>query len=147
MLFYDIEAFPYYWCVVVIDDHGIRDTTNVDRYVFEDVPSLREYYKKNRHQTWVGYNSRQYDAAMLRFIMLGLDPFQCSQDLIVNGKKWFEFGYNVTQAYKRIPLRDFDAVILNKGLKKLEGFRGSKIKESSVDFDTDRPLTREEKDE
>jgi hypothetical protein len=141
MLFYDIEAFPKYWCVVVVDDE------TEERHVFEDVPSLREYYKKNRQQTWVGYNSRQYDAPMLRFIMLGLDPFQCSQDLIVMKKKWFKFPFNVKEAYKRIPLKNYDCILLNKGLKKLEGFRGSTIVESSIPFDTDRVLTREEKDE
>jgi hypothetical protein len=141
MLFYDIEAFPHYWCVVVVDDE-----LN-ERHVFEDVESLRKYYKENRHSIWVGYNSRQYDAPMLRFIMLGLDPYQCSHDLIVIGKKWFEFGYNITEQYKRIPLQNYDCVLLNKGLKKLEGFRGSSIKESSISWDLDRPLTREEKDE
>jgi hypothetical protein len=141
MLFYDIEAFPQYWCVVVVDDEL------QEKHVFEDISSLREYYKKNRKQTWVGYNSRQYDAPMIRFIMLGLDPYKCSHDLIVLGKKWFEFGFNVTEAYKRIPLKNFDCVVLNKGLKKLEGFRGSNIVESSIPFDTDRQLTRAEKDE
>jgi hypothetical protein len=148
MLFYDIEAFPEYWCVVVIDDHGIRDTTNVDRHVFEDVESLRAFYKDHRKtHTWVGYNSRQYDAPMLRFIMLGLDPYQCSQDLIVLGKKWFEFGFNVTQAYKKIPLRDFDCIIKKTGLKKLEGFRGSSIIESAIPWDYPFPFTTEQKDE
>lgn len=141
MLFYDLEVFKYYWCAVVIDEE------TETRYVFEDVPSLRDFYKENRKNTWVGYNSRQYDAPMIRFIMLGLDPYECSHDLIVLGKKWFEFGYNITEMYKRIPLRNFDCVLLNKGLKKLEGFRGSSVIETSVPFDTDRPLTRAEKDE
>jgi hypothetical protein len=140
-LFYDIEAFPHYWCVVVVDEE--IET----RHVFEDIESLRGYYKRNRKRTWVGYNSRQYDAPMLRFIMLGLDPFQCSQDLIVIGKKWFQFPYNIVEAYKRIPLKNYDCVLLNKGLKKLEGFRGSDIIESSIPFDTDRILERFEKDE
>jgi hypothetical protein len=148
MLFYDIEAFPHYWCVVVIDDHGIKDTTNVDRHVFEDVESLRNFYKAHyKTHTWVGYNSRQYDAPMLRFIMLGLDPYECSQDLIVLGKKWFEFGYNITQAYKKIPLRNFDCIIKKEGLKKLEGFRGSSIIESQIPWDYPNPFTREQKDE
>jgi hypothetical protein len=140
-LFYDIEAFEHYWCVVVVDEE-----LNT-RHVFEDVPSLRGYYKRNLKRTWVGYNSRQYDAPMIRFIMLGLDPYQCSQDLIVLGKKWFQFGYQITELYKRIPLRNFDCVLLNKGLKKLEGFRGSNIVESSIQWDYDKPLTREQKDE
>jgi hypothetical protein len=142
MLYYDIESFPKYWCVVVVDDHGIKETANVDRYVFEDIQSLRDFYKANRHQTWVSYNGRQYDAPMLRFIMLGLDPFQCSQDLIIIGKKWFQFPYNIVEAYKRIPLKNYDCVLLNKGLKKLEGFRGSDIIESSIPFDTERVLDK-----
>jgi hypothetical protein len=141
MLFYDIEVFPQYWCAVIVDDESET------RHVFEDVPSLRTFYKQHMKNTWVGYNSRQYDAPMLRFIMLGLDPYQCSNDMIVLNKKWFEFGYNITQAYKRIPLRNFDCVLLNKSLKKLEAFRGSSIKETSIPFDTDRILTRAEKDE
>jgi hypothetical protein len=121
MLFYDIEAFKHYWCVVVVDDETER------RHVFEDVKSLQDFYKLHRKHTWVGYNTRQYDAPMLRFIMLGLDPYECSQELIVAGKKWFQFSYNITKAYKRIPLRNFDCSLLNKGLKKLDGFRGSNI--------------------
>lgn len=140
MLFYDIEAFPHYWCVVVVDEEiGTR-------HVFEDKESLRGFYKRHRKSTWVGYNSRQYDSVMLRFIMLGCDPYQISQDLIVHGKKWFEFGFNYTEMYKRIPLRNFDCVLLNKGLKKLEGFRGSNIIECDIPWDYDQPLTREQKD-
>jgi hypothetical protein len=141
LLIYDIEAFKHYWCVVVVDEEiGTR-------HVFEDVESLRGYYKRNRKRTWVGYNSRQYDSPMIRFIMLGLDPFECSQKLIVTGLKWFQFPMHITEPYKRIPLRNFDCSLLNKGLKKLEGFRGSKIRESSVDWNYDEPLTREQKDE
>lgn len=141
MLFYDIEAFPYYWCVVVVDDE-----TN-ERYVFEDVESLRAYYKEHyKTHTWVGYNSRQYDQCMIRFIMLGLDPYSCSYDLINVGKKWFNFPFDVTHKYKKLPLRNYDCVLLNKGLKKLEGFRGSSIIESDIPWNYDEPLTREQKD-
>lgn len=141
LLFYDIEAFKHYWCVVVVDEE------TETRHVFEDVESLRGYYKRNRKRTWVGYNSRQYDSPMLRFMMLGLDPYECSQDLIVLGKKWFQWPYHITEMYKRIPIRNFDCVLLNKGLKKLEGFRGSSIVESSIPWDFDGILTREQKDE
>jgi hypothetical protein len=53
-LFYDIEAFPHYFCVVVVDEE--IET----RHVFEDIESLRGYYKRNRKRTWVGYNSVEY---------------------------------------------------------------------------------------
>lgn len=141
MLFYDVEALPYYWCIVVVDDE------TDERHVFEDVPSLRAFYKNHyKTHTWVGYNSRQYDQCMIRFIMLGLDPYECSQALIELGKKWFEFPFQVTEAYKRLPLRNYDCVLLNKGLKKLEGFRGSSIIECEIDWNYDKPLTRAQKD-
>jgi hypothetical protein len=141
MLFYDIEAFPKYWCVVVVDEETEM------RHVFEDIESLREFYKANRQQIWIGYNSRNYDAPMLRFIMLGMDPYECSQELIVHGRKWFEFGWDVTDKYKRIPLKNFDCALPFKGLKKLEGFMGSSIVESSIPWDYPDHLTREQKDE
>lgn len=141
LLFYDIEAFKHYWCVVIVDEE-----INT-RHVFEDIESLRGFYKRNRKRTWVGYNSRQYDSAMLRFIMLGLDPYECSQRLIAQNMKWFQFPMHITEPYKKIPLRNFDCALLNKGLKKLEGFRGSDVRESSIPWDLDRPLTREEKDD
>lgn len=142
ILFYDIEAFPYYWCVVVVDDE-----TN-ERHVFEDVESLRAFYKAHyKTHTWVGYNSRQYDAIMLRMIMLNMYPYDISYDLIVVGKKWFQFPTEVVEKYKRLPLKNFDCMLPMKGLKKLEAFRGSSIIETSVPFDLDRPLTRDEKDE
>jgi hypothetical protein len=142
LLFYDIEAFKYYWCVVVVDED------NETRHVFEDVESLRKFYKEHyKTHTWVGYNSRQYDQVMLRFIMLGADPYECSYDLINIGKKYFEFPHHLVEQYKRLPLKNYDCVLLNKGLKKLEAFRGSMIKESSIDWNYDEPLTREQKDE
>lgn len=141
MLFYDVECFKYYWCIVVIDEE------NSTRHVFEDIDSLRDFYKANRTKTWVGYNSRQYDMPMTKFIMLGLNPYECSHGLINMGLKWFQFGYEITQLYKRIPFKNFDCILLNKGLKKLEAFRGSSIIECKIPWDIDRPLTREEKDE
>jgi DNA polymerase len=148
MLFYDVESFKTYWCVVVYDDHGDRNATEVDRYVFEDVPSLRAFYKANRQQTWVGFNSRAYDMPMVKFIMLGLDAYECSQALIVLDKKPWQFPYEIKVNYNRIPFRNYDCMPNPpKGLKKLEGFMGSSIVETSIPFDYEGPLTREQKDE
>lgn len=143
MLFYDIEVFPHYWVVVVVDDKTCT------RHVFEDVPSLRAFYKQNyKEMVWVGYNSRQYDMPMIKFIMLGLDPYECSYKIVNMNMKWFQIAnYTVRELYNRIPLKNFDCSLLNKGLKKLEAFRGSSIIECRIPWDLDRPLTREEKDE
>jgi hypothetical protein len=141
IIFFDIEVFPKFWCLVAYNDQ-LHQTK-----VFTDVKELQDYYKQNRKQTWVAYNGRQYDAPMIRFIMLGLDPYEMSTGLIVHEKKWFEFGYDITKLYKKIPLRHFDPILLNKGLKKLEAFRGSSIIECSIDWNIDRELTDEEKDE
>jgi hypothetical protein len=148
MLTYDIEAFKHYWCVVVVDDHDVKDAIEFDRYVFEDVPTLREFYKKNRKQLWVGYNSRSYDMPMIKFIMLGLDPYECSQALIVLEKKPFQFPYEIKMNYNRIPLKNYDCMPNPpKGLKKLEGFAGSSIVETSIPFDYEGYFTRDQKDD
>lgn len=145
MLFYDIEVFPKYWCVVVIDDE-ITDGDNC--FVFEDIESMRTFYKANRQQTWVGFNSRQYDMPMLKFIMLGLDPYECSQALIVLDKKPWQFPYDIKEAYNRIPLKNYDCMPNPpKGLKKLEGFMGDSVVECSIPWDYEFPLTEEQRNE
>lgn len=147
--FYDIEVFPKYWCVVILEDEDLQDDTKKVKHVFEDIESLRNYYKAHRSDefTWVGYNSMNYDAPMLRFIMLGLDPYECSQELIVYEKKWWQFPFDIKSSYQKIPLKNFDCMVGRYGLKKMEAFMGSSIVETSIPFDYEGELTREQKDE
>ena len=56
-------------------------------------------------------------------------------------------GYQILPEGKNIQFYNFDISTGFHSLKQLEGFLGSTIKESSVPFDIDRPLTQEEIEE
>ena len=131
-IFYDFEVFKYNWLVVIMDYDSKKGKVIVD-----DVEMLRKYYNHFKEDIWIGYNSRAYDQYILKGILLGLDPSYINEQIIVKGKK----GHEVVNQSWKIPLNNFDISTGFHSLKQLEGFMGSKIKESSVSFDIDRPLT------
>lgn len=134
-IFFDFEVFKFNWLVVIMDYDSKKGKVIVD-----DVEMLRTYYNHFKDDIWIGYNSRGYDQYILRGILLGLDPSYINEQIIVKGKK----GHEVVNQFWKIPLNNFDISTGFHSLKQLEGFMGSKIKESSVSFDIDRPLTEDE---
>lgn len=138
MLFYDFEVFKYDWLVVIID------VTNKKEYVIvNDVEKLQEVYEDNKHDIWVGYNSRTYDQYILKALLCGFDAKKINDYIIVQGKP----GWKFSSLLAKIPLNNYDIMTSFHGLKQLEGFMGNNIKESSVSFDIDRKLTPEEIEE
>lgn len=114
--------------------------TKKGKVIVDDEDLLRKYYTLFKDDVWIGYNSRGYDQYILKGILLGYDPYYINEQIINNGKK----GHEVVKQGWKIPLNNFDISTGFHSLKQLEGFMGSKIKESSVPFDIDRPLTQEE---
>ena len=135
LIFYDFEVFSKDWMVVFINQ-----TTNEINLVINDPIKLNEFYEKHIDDIWVGYNSRNYDQFILKGILLGKNPFDVSNELIIGKKK----GYQVLRNAKDYPLNNFDIATGFHSLKQLEGFMGSEIKESSVSFNIDRKLTKDE---
>lgn len=136
MLFYDFEVFKEDWLVVVLDV-----TNQKEHIIINDADKLEKLYKANRHDIWVGYNSRNYDQYILRAILCGFDPKEVNDFIIVQGKK----GWQFSSLFRKFPLNNYDVLLTNDGgLKSLEGFMGNSIKETSVPFDIDRKLTEEE---
>lgn len=136
MLFYDFEVFKYDWLVVVMD------ATRKKIHVIVNSPEqLEALYKENVREIWCGFNSRHYDQYILKAILCGFDPKKVSDYIIVKGKP----GWKFSSLFRNFPLWNYD-VMLNTdvGLKSFEGFMGNNIKETSVPFDIDRPLTPEE---
>ncbi|MBU5487004.1 hypothetical protein KQI77_02345 [Clostridium sp. MSJ-8] len=139
MLFYDFEVFKYDW-LVVIKDTETRTTTNI----INDAVSLREFYKKHKEDIWIGFNSRSYDQYILKGILLGLDPKEINDHIIVKHKG----GWEYSSLFNRIQLYNYDIMTdRNRGLKQLEAFMGNDIRETTVDFDIDRKLTKKEIEE
>lgn len=136
MLFYDFEVFKYDWLVV------ITDTDNKSEKIFvNDEKGLIDFYNQHKKDIWVGYNSRHYDQYILKAIICGFTPQEINEWIIVNR----EPGWKFYKDFWRITLYNFD-VMTNKlrSLKQLEGFMGHDIRESSVNFNIERPLTEKE---
>jgi len=136
MIFYDFEVFKFDWMVV------IADTKTKETFpIINDRVKLEEIYQKNLSDIWVGYNSRHYDQWILKCILCGLNPKELNDWIIVDRKEPWQFS----DLLRKIPLNNYD-VMPNPpvGLKTLEGFMGSNIKETDVPFNIDRKLTDEE---
>ncbi|MBD1379087.1 hypothetical protein IC621_02485 [Bacillus sp. IB182487] len=144
-MFYDFEVLSNckdeitgrsYWCVVFIDYDSKKG-----KIIKNNEDELRRFYNLTKEYIYVGYNCRSYDQHIFKGLLLGMDAGYVNDKLIVEGKKGFEI---VRDGFK-IPFNNFD-IMPNPpiGLKTLEGFMGSNIKESSVPFNIDRPLTDEE---
>lgn len=134
-IFYDFEVFKYLWLVVFID-YDTKEKT----VIINDVGKLRDVYERYKDDIFLGYNSRNYDSVMFRGILQGLTAWDINNKIINENKKAFQ----ILDKNKSIQLNNFDLIMLNKSLKQLEGFMGSKIKESDVPFDLPRDLTQEE---
>lgn len=139
MIFYDFEVFAHNWLVVFNNV-----TTKTEEIIIDDSEKLLEFYEKNKNEIWVGYNSKYYDQYILKGILLGMDPKKINDEIIVHNKK----GWEISSDFNKIKLFNYD--VRTRGdpsLKTLEGFMGHNIKESSVNFDIQRELSKEEIEE
>lgn len=136
MIFYDFEVFRYDWLVVLIDLNARKETV-----IINDPDKLKRFYEEHKGVIWAGYNSRNYDQYILKAILCGFDPKPVNDWIIAEDKP----GYRYSSLFREYPLINYD-VMPNPpiSLKALEAFMGHSIKETSVSFDIDRPLTEAE---
>ena len=138
-IFFDFEVFLRDWLVVCIDP--IKQKEHV---IVNDKDKLLALYNEYRNDIWVGYNCRNYDQYILKAILLGFDPKQVNDWIIVKKRK----GWQYSTMFNKIKVNIYD-VMPNPpvSLKTLEGFMGYNIHETSVPFDTPRRLSRKELEE
>ncbi len=115
-------------------------TRKKETVIVDDVEQLREYYDKYHNEIWIGYNSRNYDQYVLKAILCGFNPKQISDHIIVKRQG----GWSFSSLLRNFPLNNYDVMTSMHGLKQLEGFMGNNIKETSIPFDIDRKLTKDE---
>lgn len=131
--FYDFEVFKFDWLVVFINPYRGEVTEIVN-----DPDQLTEYYDKFKDDIFVSYNGRHYDQYIYKGILCGFNPKEIN-DYIIKDKRP---GWQFSDLFNKIQLYNYDAAQLNDGgLKTLESYMGNDIRETSVDFDIDRPLT------
>lgn len=134
-IFYDFEVYLEDWMVVIIDYDSKKG-----KVIINDLDMLKKYYTHFKNDIWIGFNSRGYDQYILKGLLLGMNPKFINDKIIGEGVK----GHNVVRDAFKIPFNNFDIATPFHGLKQLEGFMGSRIKETSVPFDIERPLTTDE---
>lgn len=136
MIFYDFEVFKEDWLAVFIDV-----TNKTEKVIINSPNELKALYEANTNNIWVGYNNRHYDQYIMKGIMLGMNPKKINDYIIVQGRE----GWQFSRAFNKVPMINYD-VMPNPpiGLKTLEGFLGSDIKETEVPFDIDRKLNMAE---
>lgn len=139
MWFVDTETFKYDWLMI-----AINPATRTEVVIVNDRNKLHDFYRKNKQDIWVMYNGAGYDQFIIKGLLLGFDPKAINDFIIVEGRKGFEYS----KLFNKIVLNVYD-VMPNPpvGLKVLEGFMGNDIHETSVPFDIDRKLTKEELEE
>jgi DNA polymerase elongation subunit (family B) len=140
LIFYDFEVFSKainpetgecFWMVVLIDyDTGKKAV------IINDREKLKQAYDLLKNEIWIGYSSRQYDQYILKSLLLNYNVGHIN-DKIISGSK----GWQLVKDAWKVQLYNFDVQVLMESLKKIEGFMGSKIKETSVNFELDRWLT------
>ena len=133
--FYDFEVFKHDWLTVIINP--MEESSVV---ICNDKNKLKSYYDAHKDQIWIGYNSRSYDQYILKAILLGFDPKEVNDWIILKDRKGWEFS----SLFNRIQLYNYDCMSKFYSLKQLEGFMGNNMKETSVPFDIDRSLTVDE---
>lgn len=139
MIFYDFEVFKHDWIAVFVDV-----TRKTEQVIVNNPDELKALYEANTSNIWVGFNNRHYDQYIMKGILLGLDPKRINDWIIVQKRE----GWQFSSVFNKIPMINYD-VMPNPpvGLKTMEGFLGSNIKETGVPFDIDRKLTKAEIEE
>lgn len=137
--FYDFEVFKEDWLVVIINPYE-----KSEEVIINNKEKLQEYYDAHKNQIWVGYNNNHYDQYIMKAILCGFNPKEVNDFIIREDKK----GWQFSSLFRKFQMYNFDVMQRNDGgLKSLEGFMGSNIKETSIPFDIDRKLTENEIEE
>lgn len=139
LLFYDFEVFKFNWHVTLIDPINKHITI-----MWDDRDQFIKFCDEHKMDVWIGCNNIHYDQYIKKTILCGLDTFKCSNHIIQKDKA----GWMFSSMFKNYKFIEYDVMTrLDRGLKNWEGMMGNSIKETSVPFDIDRPLTDDEKKE
>lgn len=139
MIFYDFEVFKEDWLAVFIDV-----TRKTEQVIVNNPDELKALYEANTSNIWVGFNNRHYDQYIMKGILLGMNPKRINDWIILEKRE----GWQFSSVFNKVPMTNYD-VMPNPpvGLKTMEGFLGSNIKETGVPFDINRKLTKAEIEE
>ncbi len=142
LITYDCEVFAHDWLVTFKDKE-----TGIYTCVWNDNEALKECMSDDA--IYVGFNSKHYDCHIIRAIAAGFTPQEVKQvnDFIIGGGQGWECPMlkDFYFAFSNVDIKD--DMQMGLSLKAIEGHLGLSVKESTVPFDIDRPLTEAERRE
>ncbi len=125
MIFYDFEVYHNLWCVTFINAN-----TKTTETIINDKEKLTLYYTTNKDELFIGYNNKNYDSYIFKGILLGLNPKEINDFIILEKQK----GHLFSKLFNEIKLYEYDVSDKFHSLKQLEGFMGNNIKDTEIDF-------------
>lgn len=139
---YDCEVFEWNWLVTFKDKESGMYTC-----IWDDSEALKACLDDDT--IYIGFNSKHYDSYIIKAIVAGLSNQEVKQvnDYIIAGGQGWQCPLldGIYFRFNNVDIRDDTQQGLS--LKAIEGHLCMPVKESSVPFDIDRPLTPEEKAE
>ena len=129
---YDIEVLKYDWIMVFKEGEDYRVIHNNKNELEAYIDSLNK-----SKAILVGFNNYHYDDVVLAGVLLGKDPYEISKKLIVDNER-------VNYKLNMITLDVIQELPLGVGLKSSQANLGMSIVETPIDFNLDRPCTKEE---
>lgn len=130
--FYDFEVWPKLWCCTIINP-----ITNEETVIVNDKRKLASHYAKHKNEIYIGFNNRQYDDYIFKAILSGFEPWEMNDWIINKDRKGWEFS----TLLRKVQLNSFDCMVGFNGLKTLEAFMGSDIRETTIPFDYEGEFT------
>lgn len=130
--FYDFEVWRKLWCVTIINP-----LTNEETVIVNDPKKLAYHYAKHKNEIYIGFNNRQYDDYIFKAILSGFEPWEMNDWIINKDRKGWEFS----SLLRKVQLNSFDCMVGFNGLKTLEAFMGSDIRETTIPFDYEGEFT------
>jgi len=141
LITYDCECFKYDWLVTFKDKETGQFTC-----IWNDNEALKACIDED--SIYIGFNSKHYDQYIIKAIAGGLSPQEVKQvnDYIIGGGQgWQSPLLDFYYQFNNVDIRDDTQQGLS--LKAIEGHLFLPIRESSIPFDIDRPLTYAERRE
>lgn len=139
---YDAEVFNHNWLFVFKSYQS-----GEYKIIIDDGDELKSFI--NQDDIYVGFNSKHYDQFIVKACACGLNNQQVKEvnDFIVRGGQGWDCPLleNLFFRFNNVDVKDDMQQGLS--LKAIEGHQGMDIRETTVPFDLDRPLTQAELDE
>ena len=138
---YDTEVFAHDFIVVFKD----RDT-GIHYAYHNDNESVKGFITDNENAIFCGFNTKGYDQYIIKAICAGFSPEEVKQvnDWIIGGEQGWQCPLLNGVFFRFNNVDIMDDVQMGLSLKAIEGHLGMSIEETEVDFNIDRPLTKEE---